>query len=175
VGPLSGVLVAGRPPMHHLRKRRRDASRPKPLLTAVLTGPSIPASGTQSFQYDLPPLTLMYSVGQLTSIRRPRLIPSYTKFGSTILTRCTENSFSAVSSKSPVLSSVRVWASGAWETALSSLSLKSPARLARVALVGFPIETKLPLLPPSEVLLRLEPRPMLPLKCEPSVDWLPAF
>lgn len=53
-------------------------------ISGVLTWPSMPFSGSQSRQCDLPPRALILSSGQLTSILRPRLIQSYTWFGSTI-------------------------------------------------------------------------------------------
>ena len=51
---------------------------------SVLTCPSIPLSGNQSRQCERPPRALILSSGQTTSIRRPRLIASYTWFGSWI-------------------------------------------------------------------------------------------
>lgn len=40
--------------------------------------------------------------------------------------------------------------------ARSSLSLKRPAKLARVELVGLPMEAKLPLLPPKQNVFQIE-------------------
>ena len=51
-----------------------------------LTSPSIPAVGTQEPQLLLPPRSLCDSLGHSTSIRRPRLIQSYTPSGSVITT-----------------------------------------------------------------------------------------
>lgn len=49
-----------------------------------MTQPSIPLSGTQFCHPDLPPSCLIFSSGQITSIRRPRFIASYTWLGSII-------------------------------------------------------------------------------------------
>lgn len=55
-----------------------------------------------------------------------------------------------------------------------SLLLKSPARLARVELVGLPTEARDPLFPPKEPVFALlkEPRPVDPPIGQPeSMDW----
>lgn len=58
-------------------------------------------------------------------------------------------SFSSCSNNSPLRSSALLCPSGICEMTRSSLSLKRPAKLASVELVGLPIDAKLPLLPPE--------------------------
>lgn len=86
-----GVSMRRNPAVNDLQKREPSyvnanvINHSKAYFTlSLFTCPSIPLSGNQSRQWERPPRALILSSGQTTSIRRPRLIASYTWFGSWI-------------------------------------------------------------------------------------------
>ncbi len=86
VRPPDGLAVARDPLVDDLKRYGtllRFRKTPEDDLIAH-TAPSIPSSGSQSFQLFLPPLARQDSSGHSGSMRRPRLMLSYTCSGSTI-------------------------------------------------------------------------------------------